>query len=73
MPSLAKRTLIDYLPGATALGCVLPFVANVKGDAQLLFHVPFKTLTLGETARDSFSDSSFDPSGTATSLNTFDL
>ena len=51
--------------------CLWPF--HVKGDAQLLFHVPFNTLKLGETARGSFSDSSSDFSGTAASLSTSDL
>jgi hypothetical protein len=60
MLSLTKRTLIDHLPGATALGTVLSAIIDpanslgpfhVKGDAQLLFHVPFNFLTLGETAR----------------------
>jgi hypothetical protein len=46
--------------------------SHVKGDAQLLFHVPFHLLSSEKLPR-SFSDSSSESSGIATSLSTFDL
>jgi hypothetical protein len=50
MLSLTKRNVFNRIvcPSATALGSM---VLNVKGDAQLLFHVPFHLSMLGETAR----------------------